>query len=199
MADWISTLALAMGSSWLSGVNLYATVGTLGLLQRFGMARLPGDMSYLGEWWVIALALSLYAIEFVADKVPFVDNIWDAVHTFIRVPAGAALAAAAFADADPAVRTAALLLGGGVALGSHGAKAAVRLAANASPEPFSNIALSLVEDGFAVGLSIVMVFFPLVALGALAVFLAVAIWSAPKILRAIRRLFARGSPSAKVA
>src|ERR1700731_3147820 len=143
MADWLSTLGFAMGSAWLSGINLYATVATLGLLQRFKLVHLPGDLGYLSTWWVIALACSLYAIEFIADKIPAVDSVWDAIHTFIRVPAGAILAASAFADFDPAVRFAALLVGGGVALSSHGAKAATRLAANTSPEPFSNIALSL--------------------------------------------------------
>ncbi len=89
MSDWLSTLGFAMGSAWLSGINLYATVAILGSLQRFHMAHLPGDLGYLSTGWVIALACSLYAIEFIADKVPAVDNVWDAVHTFIRVPAGA--------------------------------------------------------------------------------------------------------------
>src|SRR5215469_1900419 len=106
----------------------------------------------------------LYLIEFVADKIPAVDSTWDAIHTFIRVPAGAILAASAFANFDPSVRIAALLAGGGVALSSHGAKAATRLAANVSPEPFSNIALSLVEDVVAFGASIVLAFHPVVIL-----------------------------------
>src|SRR6185436_17633076 len=145
-SDLLSTLGFAMGSAWLSGINLYATVVTLGLLQRFGLAHLPGNLGFMQEWWVIGVAGGLYLIEFVADKIPAVDSIWDAVHTFIRVPAGAVLAATAFAHFDPAVRLVALLAGGGVALSSHGAKAATRLAANTSPEPFSNILLSLFED-----------------------------------------------------
>src|SRR4051812_39792427 len=139
MAEWISTLGLAMGSAWLSGVNLYATVATLGLLQRFSMVHLPGNLDFLANWWVIGVALAMYAIEFVADKIPAVDTAWDAIHTFIRVPAGAVLAATAFADFDPSVRMIALLLGGSVALTSHAAKSAIRVAANTSPEPFSNI------------------------------------------------------------
>src|SRR2546423_3679664 len=149
--DLFSTLGFAAGSAWLSGINLYATVATLGLLQRFHFVRLPGDLDFLQHWWVIALAGILYIIEFVADKIPVVDSAWDAVHTFIRVPAGAVLAASAFAHFEPSVKLIALLAGGGVALSSHGAKAATRLAANTSPEPFSNIALSLVEDVIVIG------------------------------------------------
>ena len=193
MADWLSTLGFAMGSAWLSGINLYATVATLGLLQRFKLVHLPGDLGYLSTWWVIALACSLYAIEFIADKVPAVDSVWDAVHTFIRVPAGAVLAAAAFAHAEPSVRIAALLLGGGVALSSHGTKAAARLTANLSPEPFTNIGLSLLEDLIAIGSSILMVFHPVVILGVVIVFVALALWMLPRIWRALQRMFGRRS------
>jgi hypothetical protein len=148
-------------------------------------------MAFLSNPWVIGVAVALYVIEFIADKVPMVDTAWDAVHTFIRVPAGAALAFAAFAEADPSVRVIATLLGGGIALSSHGAKAATRATANLSPEPFSNIALSLFEDAIAVGLSVVMVWFPWVLLIVIAVFLILAAWLAPKILRALRGLFSR--------
>src|SRR5438105_7703761 len=126
MAEWLSTLGVAMGSAWLSGINLYATAATLGLLQRFGFVHLPGELGVLANWWVIGVAASMYVIEFAADKIPAVDSVWDVVHTFIRVPAGAAMAAAAFSHADPVVRIIALLAGGGVALSSHGTKAAVR-------------------------------------------------------------------------
>jgi hypothetical protein len=187
----LGTLGIAMGSAWLSGINLYAAVLTMGLLQRFKLAHLPGDLSGLSEWWVIGLAGALYAIEFIADKIPAVDSAWDAIHTFIRIPAGAILAASAFAHFDPAVRTAALLIGGGVALSSHGMKAATRVAANASPEPYSNIALSLAEDGIAFGSTILMAFHPLIILGVVTVAVAVAIWLVPRIVRALRRLFQR--------
>src|SRR5262245_9235033 len=133
-ADLITTLGTAMGSAWLSGINLYATVVTLGILERYHLVKLPGGMHILGEWWVIGLAGLLYTIEFFADKIPAIDSIWDAVHTFIRVPAGAILAASAFADFDPSVKLAAMIAGGGVALSSHGTKATARLAANTSPE-----------------------------------------------------------------
>jgi hypothetical protein len=187
--DWLTTLGYAMGSAWLSGISLYATVFTLGLLQRFGLAHLPGDLAQLSHWWVIALAGSLYAVEFIADKIPAVDTAWHAVHTFIRVPAGAIMAASAFAHFDPAVRTAVLLVGGGVALSSHGTKAVTRVAANASPEPFSNIALSAAEDATVIGSSILMAFHPVVILAVVVVFVCFAAWFAPRIVRFIRGLF----------
>jgi len=189
-SDFLTTLGFAMGSAWLSGINLYATVVTLGLLQRFQLVRLPGDLDFIQQWWVIILAGALYLIEFAADKIPAVDSVWDAIHTFIRVPAGAVLAASAFAHFDASVRLIALLVGGGVALSSHGAKAATRLAANTSPEPFSNIALSLVEDAIAVGASLLMAFHPLVILVVVAIFLVLAVWLARRIARAVMRLFA---------
>ena len=187
----LATLGLGMGSAWLSGVNLYATVLTLGLLQRFGMVQLPGDLEFISRTWVIGAAAALYAIEFLADKIPVVDSIWDAIHTFIRVPAGAVMAASAFANFDPAVRAAALLAGGTLALGSHGTKASVRVAANTSPEPFSNIVLSVIEDILTVGLAILAAFHPVVILGVIAVFLVLMIWLAPKIYRSIRRMLAQ--------
>jgi uncharacterized membrane protein len=189
--DLLNTLGFAMGSAWLSGINLYATVVTLGLLQHFQLVRLPGDLGVLQEWWIIILAGILYVLEFAADKIPIVDSIWDAVHTFIRVPAGAILAASAFTQFDPSIRWAALLAGGGVALSSHGAKAATRLAANASPEPFSNIALSVIEDVIAVGASVLMALHPLLMLLIVALFLVFAILIARRIVRALSGLFHR--------
>jgi hypothetical protein len=189
--DWLATLGMAMGSAWLSGINLYATVVTLGLLKRFDLVALPGDLGLVGEWWVIGLAGFLYIVEFIADKIPAVDSIWDAIHTFIRVPAGAVLAATAFADFDPAVRVIALLVGGGIALSSHGTKAATRLAVNTSPEPVSNISLSLAEDAATIGGTVLMVFFPVAILVIVVIFLVFSIWLIPKIVRAIQRLFAR--------
>jgi len=189
--DWLTTLGTAAGSAWLSGINLYATVLTLGVLQRFHLVKLPGGLDMLGEWWVIGLAVALYVIEFVADKIPAVDSAWDAIHALIRVPAGAILAATAFADFDPAVKMAAMILGGGVALSSYGAKAGARLAANTSPEPVSNVALSLTEDMVAFGSTILMAFFPVLMLIIVLIFLIAAIWLIPKIILAKRRLTAR--------
>src|SRR5215510_557627 len=190
-AEWITTLGTAMGSAWLSGINLYATVVTLGLLERFDLVKLPGSMNMLGEWWVIALAGTFYLIEFVADKIPAVDSAWDAIHTFIRVPAGAILAATAFAEFDPAVRVIAMIAGGGIALSSHGTKAATRLAANTSPEPFSNMALSLSEDLFTFVSAIMLAFFPLIILIFVLIFAIAVIWLSPKIIRGLHSLLLR--------
>jgi len=162
--SFLSTLSVAMGSSWVSGINLYATVATLGLLGRFARLQLPGELGVVTSWWVIGVALGLYVIEFVADKVPFVDSLWDAVHTFIRVPAGAVLAAAAFGDFDRVIQTVAFLIGGGIALSSHGTKATTRAAINTSPEPVSNILASLVEDVVGVGALVLALSHPVIAI-----------------------------------
>jgi hypothetical protein len=185
--DW-TTLGVAMGSAWLSGINLYATVTTLGLLQKFGFVKLPGELGILSSGWVLGVAGAMYAVEFVADKIPAVDSAWDAVHTFIRVPAGAILAATAFADFDPTVKTIAMIVGGGVALGSHGLKATTRLAANTSPEPVSNIALSVGEDIFTFGSTILMAISPVAILVIVVIFLILLIWLVPKIYRTLRWL-----------
>jgi hypothetical protein len=177
-----------MGSAWLSGFNLYATVLTLGLLHRFHLVQLPGDLDFLSRWWVIGVAGVLYLVEFLADKIPVVDSVWDAIHTFIRVPAGAVLAASAFAHFDPAIRTVALLAGGTLALGSHGTKATVRMAVNASPEPFSNILLSTAEDIFTIALTALAAFHPVVILVIILIFVVLLLWLGPKIFRAIRQM-----------
>jgi len=184
----LTTLGFAVGSAWLSGINLYATVLILGLLQHFNLAHLPGDLSYLAHTWVIILSGALYAIQFIADKIPAVDSAWDMVHTFIRVPAGAVLAATAFAHFDPSVRLAALLLGGGVALSSHSAKTATRLVANTSPEPISNIALSLLGDLVAAGGTLLMAVHPVVLLGCVIVALIVTTILFQVIWKMMRRL-----------
>lgn len=184
----LTTLGVAMGSAWLSGINLYATVVTLGLLQKFTFVKLPGEMSILSNGWVLGVAGLMYAVEFFADKIPAVDSAWDAVHTFIRVPAGAIMAAAAFADFDPTVKTIAMLVGGSIALGSHGLKATTRLAANTSPEPFSNIALSLGEDAFTFAGAALLAFHPVVILVVVVFFIILMIWLVPKIYRTMRWL-----------
>ncbi len=149
----LQTLGLALGAGFSSGLNLYATVATLGLLQRFGVIHLPVSMQVLSHPWVLGIALALYAIEFLADKIPYVDTVWDAVHTLIRPPAAALLAYSATVAAPPEWRWSAALLAGGVALTSHSTKASTRAAVNTSPEPFSNWLLSLGEDALAVWLT----------------------------------------------
>ena len=149
----LQTLGLALGAGFSSGLNLYATISTLGLLQRYGIIHLPASLQVLSHPWVLGTALALYAIEFLADKVPYVDTIWDAVHTLIRPPAAALLAYSATVAAPPEWRWRAALLAGGVALTSHGTKASARAAVNTSPEPFSNWLLSFGEDALAVWLT----------------------------------------------
>ncbi len=142
----LQTLSLVLGAGFASGLNLYATVATLGLLQRFGVIQLPAELRVLSHPVVLGIAIVLYLLEFFADKVPYIDSIWQALHTFIRPPAAALLAFGATAAAPDVWRWGAALLAGGIALTSHGTKASVRAAANLSPEPLSNGALSLGED-----------------------------------------------------
>jgi hypothetical protein len=186
--SFISTLAIAMGASWVSGINLYACVATLGLLSRFANLQLPGELESLTNWWVIGVAGVLYLIEFLADKIPVVDSAWDVVHTFIRVPAGAVLAAAAFGDFDKSVQVIAFLLGGGLALTSHGTKAATRAVINASPEPVSNIVVSTLEDVLAVASVVLSIFFPVALFLIVAVGLIIAAIVLPKIMRFFRQV-----------
>jgi hypothetical protein len=184
----LATLGFAMGSAWLSGINLYATVLTLGLLQRFHLANLPGDLGYLAHGWVLILAGVLFAVQFVADKIPAVDSAWDVVHTFIRIPAGAILAAAAFAHLDPGVRFVALLLGGGIALSSHGTKTATKLAANSSPEPISNMALGLASDVVSVGGTVLMASHPIFMIGLVVLAVIFSVLLVRWIFRMMRRM-----------
>jgi uncharacterized protein DUF4126 len=187
--DFISTLAISMGASWVSGINLYATVATLGLLSRFAHLKLPGELEVLTSWWVIGIALFLFVVEFIADKIPVVDSAWDVVHTFIRIPAGAVLAATAFGDFDKSVQVIAFLIGGGLALSSHGTKAATRAVINTSPEPVSNIVVSLAEDVLVVVSILLAVFLPVIVFFIIAAGLAVSLWVLPKIIRFFRQVF----------
>jgi len=187
--EWFSTLTLALGSAWTAGINLYATVSVLGLLQKFGLAKLPGGLDVLDNWWIIGVAGGLFLIEFFADKVPYVDSVWDVVHTFIRVPAGAIVAYGATADLDPSVYIPAVLIGGGLAFSSHGTKAALRAGANLSPEPVSNSLLSLGEDAIAFIGVLLAVFAPIAIAIVLVVFLIFFIWFLPKVLRAVAKIW----------
>jgi hypothetical protein len=150
----LETLGFALGTSFASGLNLYATVAAVGLFERLGIVQLPPQLQVLAHPMVLGLAIALFVIEFIADKIPYVDSVWDAVHTFIRPPAAAFLSYSAFAGGVPEqYKIGAALLAGTVALTSHGAKATTRAAANVSPEPVSNWTLSFAEDAFAVLLS----------------------------------------------
>jgi len=184
----IQILGLALGAAWTSGLNLYATVAVLGLLEHYKLAHLPGGLQVLGNRLIIGVAVFLYVVEFFADKIPYVDTVWDAVHTFIRVPAGAVLAAAASSDISPAVQVLALLLGGGLALSTHGTKATVRAGANLSPEPLTNWSLSLLEDALAIGAVVLAVVSPIGILAVILIFLLILVWILPKVVRRIRRM-----------
>lgn len=187
--EWFSTLTLALGTAWTSGINLYATVSVLGLLQKFGATKLPGGLDVLDNWWIIGVAGGLFVVEFVADKVPYVDSVWDVIHTFIRIPAGAIVAYAATTELDPSITVSATLLGGGLAFASHGTKAAARVGANFSPEPVSNWLLSLIEDAIAIVGSVLAVFAPMIIAAVLIIFILFFIWFFPKVFRAVRKLF----------
>jgi len=165
MLEGLATLGRTMGFSLAAGINLYATVAILGLAQRFGLVQLPEQFKVFDHDWIIATAGVLYVIEFVADKVPWVDSIWDSIHTLIRPVGGALIAVASLGDASPAMTALTALVGGTIAAGSHATKAGTRVAANTSPEPFSNWFLSLAEDAFVIGLSFITLKYPLIALG----------------------------------
>lgn len=182
-------IATAAGLGWASGVRLYAVLFSLGLLQHAGVYTLPPDLQVLAHPAVIGVSGLLFFLEFLADKVPGVDTLWDAVHTFIRIPAGGVLAAAAVASADPGFALAAGLLGGVIAAGTHFTKAGGRALINTSPEPFSNWLASLGEDFLSVLGLLTALKYPLLFLFLLTLFIAFTVWLLPKLWRGIKRVF----------
>ena len=154
-------LAFAVGA----GINLYATVLVIGLASRFDWVNLPDSFEPLASSWVIGGVAALFVLEFLADKIPWIDSLWDAIHTLIRPIGAAVVAVAALGPASPGMEVAAALLGAAIGASTHAAKAGTRLAVNASPEPASNIAVSLVEDGFVVALVLLLLTHPLLGLG----------------------------------
>jgi len=187
----VETLGLALGAGFSSGLNLYATIATLGLLQRFGVIHLPASLQVLAHPWVLGIGIALYAIEFLADKIPFVDSVWDVIHTAIRPPAAALLAYGAAGAAPPEWRWGAALLAGGVALTSHGTKASARAAVNASPEPFSNWMLSFGEDALAVWLTWMATVHPRATIVVVALLIALAVFILFHLFRFLRRALQR--------
>jgi hypothetical protein len=185
----IASLATAAGLGWASGVRLYAVVFFLGLLQQFGIYSLPAELQTLGNPWVMGASGFMFAVEFLADKIPGLDSVWDAAHTFIRIPAGALLAAAAVAGGDPGMSVAAGLLGGAVAAGSHITKASARALINTSPEPISNWTASFSEDALSIGAVWMALVFPLLMLVFLVFFFVLAIWLLPRIWRGLKSVF----------
>lgn len=185
----IATLALTMGLGWASGINLYAALVTLGLLSNMGHIELPPELAVVASPLVLMAAGLMYAVEFFADKVPGVDTGWDALHTFIRIPAGAALAAAAVGDVALPVEVAAALVGGGLSAGSHALKAGSRVMINTSPEPFSNWGASIGEDVAVIGGVWVALNHPYLFLALLVLFLVLLVWLLPKVIAGVRRVF----------
>lgn len=191
----VSQIALALGSSLAAGLNLYLTILTLGLLDRFEILNLPRSMEILANPWVLVTAGILFLIEFVADKIPYVDNAWDVLHSFIRVPAGVILAVGAMSDLPPHLIWIAGLVGGFVSLSAHGAKASTRLAVNATPEPFSNWALSITEDVISLGVIWLVSNHPYLAIASVLFFVCLAIFLIVLFYRFFKMIFRRQRPA----
>lgn len=188
--DPVTTIAMAAGLGWASGMRLYAVLFFLGILQHAGIYDLPGDLQVLAHQTVMVISGFLFFVEFLADKIPAFDSLWDALQTFIRIPGGALLAAAAVAGGDPALGVAAGLLGGAMAASSHLTKSGSRALINASPEPFSNWAASFSEDALALAGLWAALKYPLAFLTLLALFILCALWLLPRLWRGMRRVFA---------
>ncbi|WP_292978365.1 DUF4126 domain-containing protein [Nitrosomonas sp.] len=184
----IATLALTMGSSWASGINLYAALFILGLGGATGNITLPNELAMLENPFVIGSAAVMYLIQFFADKIPGVDSAWDAIHTFVRIPAGAMLAAGAVGDVSPALEIAAGILGGGVAATSHATKTGTRLMINTSPEPVSNWTASISEDLMVIGGLWTALHHPILFIVLFLIFIGLSIWLLPKLWKLIKGL-----------
>jgi len=178
-------------TSFAAGLNVYATVGTLGLLSRAGVIELPASLDVLGSWWIIGVVLAMFALEFFADKVPAFDLVWNALHTFIRIPVAALLAYVASSHLSPGLQLASAAVGGLIAFAAHGGKTALRAAVTPSPEPFSNMALSFGEDAGAIGLTWIATQHPYIAAAVVAVLLVSIVLLMRWVIRALRGLFAR--------
>jgi hypothetical protein len=189
--DVVQSVALAGGLAWASGMRLYAVLFTAGMLGRFGYLHLPQTLQVLENPLVLGVAGVMLAIEFLADKIPAVDTFWDSVQTFVRIPAGALLAALAMGEHDPALMIAAGLLGGTLTAGTHAAKAGSRALINTSPEPLSNITASLGEEALVASGLFTAFHYPVVFLVLLSVFVVLLIWLLPKLFRGIRLVFGR--------
>jgi hypothetical protein len=186
----IQTIALTMGVAWASGINLYAAILVLGILGSTGNVTLPPDLMVLTDPLILIAAGAMYIVEFFADKIPGVDNGWDTIHTFIRIPLGALLAAAAVGEVSPSVAIAVALLGGGMAASTHATKAGSRVLMNASPEPFTNWFASLGEDFVVITGLWTALHYPLVFVIFLIIFIILLIWLLPKIWKGVVKIFA---------
>lgn len=189
--DLVQQIAIGAGLAWASGIRLYAVLFLAGLLAHFGVIQLPAGLHLLMHPLVLAASGFMFFVEFFADKIPGFDSAWDAIHTFIRIPAGAVLAAATFSNVDPALMLTAGLVGGTIASGSHFTKAGSRALINTSPEPFSNWLASFSEDAAVLGGLWVMFLHPVAFLVLLVLFLGFAAWLLPKFWRGIKALLRR--------
>ena len=189
------TLGRTLGFSFAAGVNLYATVAILGLASRYGWVSLPPQFQAFNSDIVIGVAVVMYLIEFFADKIPYVDSLWDVIHTAVRPIGGALIAVTTLGDASPTVEALIAILGGTVAAGSHLTKTSTRAAANASPEPFSNWILSIGEDIFVVGLGFLALKYPIAALVVAGTLLVLIVLFAAVIIRKVRSWFRRRRPA----
>ncbi|MDX9963279.1 DUF4126 domain-containing protein [Desulfobacter postgatei] len=187
----VKTISLSMGAAWASGINLYATVFVLGILDATGNLVLPQGLEILSDPVVLWASGFMYCVEFFADKTPGVDSGWDAIHTFIRIPAGVMIAAGAVGDVNPSLALAAGILGGGLATGSHLTKSGSRLLINTSPEPFSNWTASILEDVVVIGGILAALHYPILFLMLLIGFICLIVWLLPKIWRGVKMLFAK--------
>ncbi|MCA9407557.1 MAG: DUF4126 domain-containing protein [Candidatus Omnitrophica bacterium] len=191
-------LPLLLGSAWASGINLYLTTAGLGIAHRMGWIELPGSMDTIAHPVIIGLAIILYAIEFVADKVPFVDSAWDSVHTFIRPLGGLVLGYMATADVNPVFQTGAALLTGTIALDSHLTKATSRAAINTSPEPISNSVASVTEDIGVMGAIYLIIKHPVIITLLVILFILFSIWFLKKMFKFLKKIFRRKDNSSMI-
>ena len=185
--ETLAFLGRTLGFSFAAGINLYATVALVGLAARFGWVQLPPEYAIFDNTWIIGIAVLLYVLEFFADKVPWVDTLWDGLHTFIRPVGGALMAVAALGEASPGLKALVALMGGAVAAGSHATKAGTRVMVNTSPEPISNWIVSLVEDGFVILLGSLALKFPVAALAVCVLLLLAIVLLARAVVRTVRR------------
>jgi hypothetical protein len=187
------TVAMIAGTSFAAGLNVYATVGALGLLARAELIHLPSTLHLLESWWVIGVSLAMFALEFFADKIPVFDLLWNALHTFVRIPVAAYVAYAATSHLSPEMQLASTLMGATIAFTAHGGKTALRAAVTPSPEPFSNMALSFGEDIGAISLTWIATQHPYVAAAVVAVLLVIIVLCIRWVVLSLRNLYHRAA------
>jgi hypothetical protein len=187
------TVAMIAGTSFAAGLNVYATVGALGLLAHAGLIQLPSGLQLLDSWWIIGVSLAMFTLEFFADKVPVFDLLWNALHTFVRIPVAAYVAYAATSHLSPEMQLASTLMGATIAFAAHGGKTALRAAVTPSPEPFSNMALSFGEDVGAISLTWIATQHPYIAAAVVAVLLLIVVLCIRWVVRSLRSLYRRAA------